>query len=243
MLETIKTQVQSISSFELKLDNLLTLKPEVEKLKEVVGGFQLSLDALSKKYDSLVCDAKVRDTAVDALTERVASLEGCVSSRASIILRQQSDRNDTQQYSGSSNLEIHGLPTSPDENLGVFLSDLSQKLKIPSFSPNQVSAIHRLPKRKNGPATVLVRFTSKEVRDRWLAARSKLRDLTNSGDQTPLYFSENLNRSNRELFFSSRAVAKEHNIQFVWVKNGRIYLGRRKVNRPFEFISSQILNG
>ncbi|KAH9379500.1 hypothetical protein HPB48_005758 [Haemaphysalis longicornis] len=149
MLETIKTQVKSISSLELKLDELLTLKPEVEKLKEVVG---------------------------------------CVLSQASIILRLQSDLNDTEQYNGSSNLEIHGLPTSPDENLGVFLSDLSQKLKIPSFSPNQVSAIHRLPKLKSGPATALVRFTSKDVRGRWLAARSKLRDLTNISYQT-LYIS------------------------------------------------------
>lgn len=160
-----------------------------------------------------------------------ASLEGCVSSQAAIILRLQSELNDTEQYSRSSNLEIHDLPATPDENLGVFLSDLSQKLEIPSFSPNQVSAIHRLPKRKSGPATVLVRFTSKEVRDRCLAARSKLRDLTNSSDQTPLYFSENLTKSNRELFFASRAVAKEHNIQFVWAKNGRIYL-RKEEGEP-----------
>ncbi|KAH9371951.1 hypothetical protein HPB48_010800 [Haemaphysalis longicornis] len=126
----------------------------------------------------------------------------CVSSQASTILRLQSDLNDTEQYSRSSNLKLHGLPTSPDENLGAFSSDLSQKLKIPSFSPNQVSAINRLPKRKSGPATVLVRFTSKEVCDGWLAARSKLRDFTNSSNQTPLYFSEKLTSSNRELCFA-----------------------------------------
>lgn len=75
---------------------------------------------------------------------------------------------------------------------------------------------------------MVVRFTSKEVRDRWLAAGSKLRASTNSSDHTPLYFSENLTRSNRELFVASRAVPKEHNVQFVWVKNGRIYIRKKE---------------
>ncbi|KAH9376477.1 hypothetical protein HPB48_006562 [Haemaphysalis longicornis] len=165
LLQGIKERVDSIVTLEGKLDELLSLKLEVEQLHSVVSDVQSSLDTLYKNYVSLQSISDARDSKVDTLDAQVRSLEVCVSKQASTILSLQAELNESEQYSRSCNLEIRGLPDDPNEDLAAVITDLGRKLKINSFSPSQVIAVHRLPTGKNKPALVLVKFTSKAVRD------------------------------------------------------------------------------
>ncbi|XP_077516728.1 uncharacterized protein LOC144127650 [Amblyomma americanum] len=188
VLLSIKDWVDYISMLDLKLDELLSLKPEVEVLKSVVNEVQSSLDSLSENYDSLLARSLARDETIAELTTQVQPLE---TSQIKVL---------PEQYSRMSNLEIHRLPTNPDENLMEVLKDLSFELSIDSFSEDQVVAVHRLAPRRNGPALVLVRFSAISIRDKWLLARSKLPSLDKSNEHSKLFFAENLSKSNRERF-------------------------------------------
>lgn len=227
ILVSIKERVESLSSLEIKIDDLLTLKPQVESLKSVVSEVQLSLDNLSRKYDTILTENDARDATVTALSTQVQDLETCVSSQASIIEQLQSDLNDSEQYSRLANLEIHCLPVTPNENLPAILTDFAVKLGIP-FSSGDVVAAHRLAPLRNKPAPVLVRFTSVKVRNLWLDKRSKLRGCAQNNDLPVVFFSENLTKKNRELYWAARTVAKDKSYKFVWVKNGHTFLKKRE---------------
>ncbi|KAH9359722.1 hypothetical protein HPB48_002401 [Haemaphysalis longicornis] len=138
----------------------------------------------------------VRDSKVDTVDAQLRSLEEWVSKKASIILRLQAELNESEQYSRSCNLEIRGLPDDPNQDLAAVIADLGHYLNINFFSPSQLIAVHRLPIGKNKPALVLVKFTSKAVRDQWLSGRSKLR----SG-LPDIIFADNLTRANKDFYF------------------------------------------
>ncbi|XP_075527679.1 uncharacterized protein LOC142559878 [Dermacentor variabilis] len=156
-------------------------------------------------------------------------LEDQVVSQAAVIQDLRGEINASEQYSRSSNLEIHNLPQLPSENLTTTVAELAAQLGIDSFLPGHVVAVHRLP-RKSKTAPVLVRFLSAGIRDSWLAKRKKLESLAKENEPS-VFFVENLTKYNRELFWETKTKAKEADFKFVWVKHGKIY-ARKKEGDP-----------
>lgn len=224
ILESIKEHVESIASLHGKLDELLTLKPEIEIVKTAVTD-------LSDKYDSLLAESKARDNVISELTAQMKTLENHISSQDAVIDRLHVELNESEQYNRAVNLEIHGLPVSPHEDLLKEMTDWAIKLKLASFKVDQIIAVHRLPVRGNKPAPILVKFANVVFRDAWLSARSKLRELCKDDELPQIFLCENLTKQNRDLFWAARANAKEKGYKFVWVKSGRIYL-RKKEGDP-----------
>lgn len=178
-LEVINEKLAKLDTFIVKVDSLsqimLGLKPEIGAVKAIVLEVQSSVNTLSQKYDCLAADCDAREAVVTDLSSKVCALEVQVSEQSLAIQELQCELNDAQQYSRSANLEIHGVPCTPNEDLTNTVSDLAAKLEIISFNATQVVAAHRLPVRSDRLAPILVRFASIAVRDEWLAARGKLR--------------------------------------------------------------------
>ncbi|XP_070386549.1 uncharacterized protein [Dermacentor albipictus] len=162
-------------------------------------------------------------------------LEDQVASQAAVIQDLRGEINASEQYSRSSNLEIHNLPQLPSENLTTTVAELAAQLGIDSFLSGHVVAVHRLP-RKSKTAPVLVRFLSAGIRDSWLAKRKKLKSLAKENEPS-VFFVENLTKYNRELFWETKTKAKEADFKFVWVKHGKIY-ARKKEGDPVVRIMS-----
>lgn len=165
---------------------------------------------------------------VQALQTQMHSLKTTVDEQTTQIQQLQAGLNDSEQYSRRSNMEVHGLPSSPLENLSSWVGDLAHKLAIPDFHPSSVVAVHRLPTRGNKAPPVLIRFASVRVRDAWMAAKGRLRSLIAEKSVPQLFFNENLTRANSELFWKARTRAKERHFRFVWLKNGRIFAKREE---------------
>ncbi|CAN7946868.1 unnamed protein product [Ixodes hexagonus] len=131
--------------------------------------------------------------------------------------------NNGEQYSRLHNLEIHGLPMLPDENLTQRISDLATKLELANFDAKDILAVHRLPAKPGFIPIVLIKFSTKQVKDCWLSARGKLRQLIQAGTVPKLFFNDNLTKQNRELFWMVSERAEEKQYKFTWVKNGKIF--------------------
>lgn len=221
ILESIQEHVESIASLHVKLDELLTLKPEIETVKAAVTD-------LSEKYESLLTESKSRDTVI---CEQMKTLEDRIASQDVLIDKLHLELNDSEQYNRAVNLEVHGLPVTPHEDLLKEMNDWAVKLEISSFKVDQVIDVHRLPVRGNKPAPIVVKFANVIFRDAWLSVRSKLRKICEGEGMPQIFLCENLTKQNRDLFWAARANAKEKGYKFVWVKSGRIYL-RKKEGDP-----------
>lgn len=236
LLDSTREQVDALSLIPSKIDELLCLKSEIEAVNTKMQEIHDSVEFLSSKYDSLLQEAATRDKNISALSSRAAILEDQVASQEATIQSLRSEMNASEQYSRSSNLEIHGLPQNPGENLTATVSGLAAQLGIDAFLPGHVVSVHRLPGKGRKPAPVLVRFLSAGIRDSWLAGRKKLRHLA-QGKEPFIFFVENLTKYNRELFWATKSKAKEVDFKFVWVKHGRIY-ARKKEGDPILRITS-----
>jgi hypothetical protein len=87
-------------------------------------------------------------------------------------------------------------------------------------APSDISTAHRM---KAGPkdATrpVIIRFSSRRVRDAVFRAKKCLKNQTK-----PIYISEHLTKANSDLFFGSRKLLKKKKIYSTWTQNGLVYV-------------------
>lgn len=223
-LMPLKDSVNSLLSLPHKIDQLLELKPTVELLKATVTEVQKSIDFLSEKYDQLLTCVTKNDKVIKDLQTETTTLRTTVSQQSAEIKTLQNELNENEQYSRLSNLEVHGLPCSPGENLHSVVCDLAVKVNLPIPQPGEILALHRLPAKKDSHPSVLVKFASVALRDKWLAARAKLRSLRESGTVQKVFFNENLTRAHSDLFWRARVKAREAMYRFVWVRRGKIFV-------------------
>ncbi|XP_037555109.2 uncharacterized protein LOC119431705 [Dermacentor silvarum] len=225
-LQGINDMVVTLLPLKEKVDQLLALKPRIDEvlsLRETVLELQSSVQYLATGYDTVLAQTKESDSAVKGIETQVESLTECVRKQSEEIAQFRAERNKDEQYSRLSNLELHGLPFSSGEDLRAVISELAQKLALTEFNPRDVVAVHRLPARKDKVPPVLVRFSGPSLRDTWLAARRKLRDLAQKKLYPMMYLNENLTQTNKELFWKARTKGKESSYKYVWVKNGKIF--------------------
>lgn len=151
------------------------------------------------------------------------SLRSTVAEQSDQISHLQSDINDSEQYSRLPNLEIHGYPVRPNENLQVLINELATKLNLAAFQPSEVLTLHRLPAKRDAIPPIIVRFQSVRSKEKWMEAKKNLRLLSQSDPGLRLFFNDNLTHANKELFWKARCCGRERNYKFVWVRNSKMF--------------------
>lgn len=63
---------------------------------------------------------------------------------------------------------------------------------------------------------VLIRFTKRSTKTNWMAKRAGLKD--------NVYFVDNLTALNKKLLWLAKSAAKEKSYEFVWTKEGKVYV-------------------
>lgn len=134
---------------------------------------------------------------------------------------------EMQQYTRIDNIEIAGIPQKQGEDLYEVLEKLARFLEIP-FQRDEVSEVHRLPKRQIGHASIIVRFLSRRVRDRWLtAAKGRPCDVQQVFPDLPsgrFYVNQHLTKYKKGLMDMAKKLANEGVYAFAWVRDGKVYV-------------------
>lgn len=230
-LASLKVDVNSLLGLPSKVDQLLGLKAAVDDLRSSVNEVQKSVSFLSEKYDDFVVRMSANDRELRETVTEVISMKEKLENQATEIELLKSEVNRQEQYSRLQNLEIHGIPVQPNENLTSCAAELAHQLKIKNFDTSSILAIHRLPARNDKVPTVIIRFASVAQKNEWMSHRGELRALNQSGSGPRLFFNENLTASNRELFWLTRRKGKEKNYRFVWTKDGTVF-AKKDANSP-----------
>lgn len=223
LLLPLKDAMDNLQKMHPKIDALLSMKLTVDTMRNTINEMQASLNFVSSQYDSLVNLTKAQDKVVKELQTETKTLRSLISEQALEIQQLKAVQNDADQCNRASNLEIHGIPFSPHENLGGILTNLAGQLSIEGFQPAHVEAVHRLPARRDAVPPILVRFSSAPIKERWMLSRGRLSSLPCGDSQPRIYFNDNLTDSNKKLFWMARTRGKEKGYKFVWVRQGHIF--------------------
>lgn len=218
---------KEIADIQSKLATVLEMKSKLDNIEAImttVGCIESSVKAMSDKYDEVLTRMETQSADITGLKKRMEKLEEKVDDQETKKLRQ--EINNLEQYSRQQNMEIHGLPQHTDEKLLDKINLLADKLKIARLSDADVEAVHRLPLRGDKDASeriapVLVRFSSRVTRDKWLSKKNELKD-----KQSKIFLNENLTAQNKDLLWRMKSKAKEKEYEFAWVKNGKLFVRR-----------------
>lgn len=193
-----------------KLESLPELTKKVDQIEQ-------SVQHMSKKFDDFERQVSRQENEIKALKKRVAELEEKDDMTQVVQAQLQQDVNDLENRSRKLNLEIHGIPFQPDENLLSVLNSLAPKLEVPLLTATDIQTIHRLPARKDKKPGIIARFTRQATRDTWLSAKNKVKE-----NDPPIVIQENLTRYNRELLRRVKDWAKGNGYLYVWHVNGKV---------------------
>ena len=141
--------------------------------------------------------------------------------------KQEAEKLDAiEQYSRTQNLEIIGIPEKPGESTNDTVIEVAKSVNI-EITPEQISTSHRFPAKlkKYGneslgaPPPIIVRFISRDVRNRLYANRKLLR-----GKKNHVFINENLTCYRKKLFWNAKQKAKLNQFHYFWTSNGNIFV-------------------
>lgn len=241
----------SENSLVLQIENMLDVKLNLLKkdmIKEIktslIVEFRNELQAINTKYNELeILCTKVHDENED-LRKTLDTLQTNLIEDRDKINELQSQINKQQQWARMSNIEIVGLPESPNESAADLVVAIANHAGI-SLQRNQVETAYRvrpMKKVEGRPKPIVAKLQTRMLKDQIIAGLRKTngistRDVGLGGNNRKFFVNEHLTPENKQLLSSVKTHAKTKSYKFVWVRNCNIFL-RKNEESPVITISS-----
>lgn len=223
--------------FQRKFDELKQqIDAKLAPLQKTVDEVKESAKFINAKYDDLVKEHKALKLALHTMEAKFRSMAKA--------------HDDLEQYGRRECVEIRGVPVPFDpksEDTNAVVKSVGNLMGI-TVTDNDISVSHRMPQSKRykgkqrGPSAIIAKFTRRVIKDKFYRARSILHDKSTLDlgftDRNSIYITESLTENNRELFNDCLKAKKDLKFNFVWTRNGRIFM-RHDKDSPAKLISSK----
>ncbi|XP_046683402.1 uncharacterized protein LOC124369441 [Homalodisca vitripennis] len=130
------------------------------------------------------------------------------------------------QYSRKNNVEISGLPVTPQENVVELVKGVGTALEM-EIDKKDISAAHRVPTfRKDRHPPLIVQFVSRMTRDNIIGKfrekkKMTAQDVNASFPTDSMYVNEHLSPDNKVFLSNLKARCKEIGYTYAWCRDGR----------------------
>lgn len=215
---------------EIKQD-MSNLRSEQEELKERVR-------AVARNVSDLTSSVQFQADEHKDLKDRVNTIARSSSDQSQILINNLEQKLDSlEQQARNCNVEICNVPEKRGENLLQLIDTIGNAINFPT-SQRDIISIHRVQHAQqtnntnNRPKNIIVKFTTRIIRDNLLSAFRLAKGLKTdqigiSGSPTKIYINEHLTLKTKQLFRKSKDAAKQHDFKYVWVKNSTILVRER----------------
>lgn len=239
---TIVTQIEQVLDSKLRL-----LKNEmVEELKSsLIVEFRKELTVVTAKHDQLEISHTKLLGEHETLKKDFDILEKKNAMDSSKILDIQAQLNKQQQWARMSNIEIVGLPETPNESAVALAVKIASHVGV-QLQPSQIESAYRvqpMQKVEGRPKPIVVKLQTRMLKDQIISGlrRTKgitTRDLGLNGADRRFFVNEHLTPENKQLLNAAKSRAKDKSYKFVWVRNCNIFL-RKNEESPIITVSSE----
>lgn len=247
MNEKFDSQQASLVKFETTLaavqKDVSDLTSRFSSMREELEEFKKTVYFLSDAHDEQVELNAKNTNFISEILKKNAVLSAQVKDLDAKV--QQFD-----QMARESNIEIQCVPEHKSENLLTIVQQLG-RIVGNELHDSEIQAFHRVAKlntETNRPRSIVVKLASPRVRDNILAAvrnfnKKNESDKLNSshlgigGEKQAIFVTENLTLANKMLHAATRIAAREKKYNFVWVRNGRVFV-RKDVTTKSQLVKS-----
>lgn len=234
-LDRIQDQLTKIT---FDLAPLASLAADVRSIKSELSGLKESLDMaheLISNFSDKVNTLESRVIEVEKVAYRVPVLQ-------TEIERLHRELHDRDQWARANNVEIRCIPQMKSENLYEIVQKIGSLSDL-VIKKEEINYIARIPTRvPNAEKPIVVAFNSRYIKEEFVASsrKSKKLNLSNLGFSAAanFYVNDHLTQANKTLLGKARALAKEKNFQYIWVKHCKI-MARKSDSAPIFFIRNE----
>ncbi|XP_026742197.1 uncharacterized protein LOC113504220 [Trichoplusia ni] len=236
--DTLREIIKDELAAALKSSFKDLLTDQLKNIQEEISEFKVSFGFFNEKFEDFRKRSDEKDAIIDQLRSDNTKLQQNVidlTTRLCIV----------EQNMRENNVEINGLPENKSENLVQTLQNIAKvtSCDISDSDIMQVTRVAKLNKENNRPRTVIAKLRSPRQRDNLLAAvgdynKKHPTDKLSShhigigGNRVPIYVSEHLCPTGKYLHAATRKMAKELSYNFVWIRNGRIFVRKDIYSKP-----------
>lgn len=242
--DKIDTILREIRDIKQQLSELPTLTEEIKSVKLEVAELKLSCEYSSAKVD----DFEKRMTAMDREFANRKELQADLDATKELLSSLQTEQTSRDQWSRSNNVEIKGVPIKNRENLFTIVENIAKAIDF-TFQQSSVNYISRVPMQNSKEKYIIVSFTTRYVKEEFLAAARAKKDFTIDEIGFPdskqkMYVNDHLIPFYKQLLTKAKTIAKEKNYRYVWVKFGKIHVKKdgEEATRVFIITSAADLN-
>ncbi|XP_046671571.1 uncharacterized protein LOC124361554 [Homalodisca vitripennis] len=249
------TRRQSMRLESQATDGTLTIQDIMRVLNDIRTDQANFVKDLNTSYESLQEQLTAN---TEAINKQVEKVNGCMEKfeaviEENLILKKRVEDlevrlEEAEQYSRRNTIEIHGLPfpqnkTETQEEVIELVKKVGEGLGT-NIDESMIDACHRLSRRPMGdrPPPVVVKFVRRIDKDRVMEKRRQKREFSTRhmglAMDTPVYLNEAMSPARRRLFALAREAKKTNNYQFLWSRNGKIFM-RKKTGDSVVLVTCQ----
>ena len=141
--------------------------------------------------------------------------------------------NDLEQYGRRSMVDIH-VPRTNEENTDKIVQDIGKLINVP-LEENDIEVSHRV--LTNQKAPIIVKFSSRKVRDEFFKNRNKLKNFTTTdlgyNQELKIFINESLTAYNGAVLKKARKDLQAEGFKHVWTKNGKTFARKNDNSRKY----------
>ncbi|KAK9883061.1 hypothetical protein WA026_001266 [Henosepilachna vigintioctopunctata] len=205
-------------------------EPTLKDLMDRIIKMDNKMDELNRKYDEQVLLNK-------KLSDEIINLKQQVG-----VLKREKNYNDQKLL--ESNIIVSGIPELEKKEVTNVVIKLAKKLRVKlsdeDFTCHQIGKVSQ-----DGKQLIKVKLHNLAHVYNIMAAKKiekvKAKDLDFDVDST-IYISSDLTKYNQEILRQAKIFKKENNYEFVWYKEGNIYLRQTQFSKRVHIKSLEDLN-
>ncbi|XP_045451645.1 uncharacterized protein LOC123660633 [Melitaea cinxia] len=233
--EQFANQRACLDKFDAKLSDV---QREVKDLGGKFNSLKKDVDELTKSVQFL-SDAHDEQIGLnDEVKNSLSNLNSENQNLRSQIFELEGKMDQLEQQARDCNVELQCVPENKnDENILTIVQQMASIVAC-DLSDQNILSCHRVPKVDSSSQrtrSIVVRLASPKIRDDLLASvkrfnkknpQNKLNTshLGFAGQNSPVYVVEHLSLKNKRLHAATRLAAKEKKYEFVWIRNGRVFV-------------------
>ncbi|CAK1589849.1 unnamed protein product [Parnassius mnemosyne] len=251
----LKTDLEKLNaSFAEIMSELSSVRQEYHEIKKSVISLDLKYNETMKQITVLENSVQFNCDQYDHVQKKMELLSvnkkaiESLESKMDLLTNEnrllQLEINTNNQRDRLLNLEIVGVPEIKDEDLTNLIISIAKQSNV-TISPNDILEVNRVTpkiKQQGRPKNIIAKLKSRLLKDNIISGTRKNRlttkDLAIHGSVRPVYVNEHLTQFNKLLLKKCRETAKLKQYQYIWTKNGRIYV-RKNDTSPALHISQE----
>lgn len=235
-LSSVKTDLKLvIKRIESLSDNMKTFEKSLTFCSDSIDEFGSKLESVINKISEMEKKVQTYELRCNKLEKELNILKATV--------------NSTEQLTLANNIEISGIPKTPNENISEIVNTVARVLNC-QLNRHDVIDSFRNKSRQNNDGRIVVQFNSKAVKDSLINSMKSrykdknplmAKDIHSNFSNSKVFINDQLTQNNKKLLWLAKEVGKYYNHRYTWANMSGVFVRKVEGEQFFKIQNLEIL--